>query len=50
MAKREGAEPVSSSNKEPVDAHIARKILNTMGVMKYDDKVVYQLLEFIHRK
>ena len=35
---------------DPVDAEVVKKILETMGVVKYESRVVYQLLEFIHRK
>ena len=38
------------ASQDPVDAEVVKKILETMGVVKYESKVVYQLLEFIHRK
>lgn len=34
---------------EPIDVQSMRVVLEGMGVKEYDDKVVFQLYEFVYR-
>ncbi|OQS02574.1 hypothetical protein THRCLA_21382 [Thraustotheca clavata] len=42
-------EPTSKEVHEPEDVAVIKNILESMGVVKYEPRVISQLLEFVHR-